>query len=122
MSPQVISLGYKENVTVAQIKQNTEMESHEEKVHKMIIQSKINDTKDVMKRKAVEIDKGKLDRAREAKSPMAGYAPTSMGSAAGRGSDLDSSTPTYSRPEPSFAAFKPTEKGPPRGMQLGKVG
>ena len=28
-----------------QVKQNTEMESHEEKLHKMIIQSKINDTK-----------------------------------------------------------------------------
>ncbi len=27
------------------MKQNTEMESHEEKLHKMIIQSKINDTK-----------------------------------------------------------------------------
>ena len=28
---EVISLGYKENVTVGQVKQNTEMESHEEK-------------------------------------------------------------------------------------------
>ena len=42
---QVISLGHKDNVTVTQVKQNTEMESHEEKLHKMIIQSKINDTK-----------------------------------------------------------------------------
>ena len=42
---EVISLGYKENVTVAQVKQNTEMESHEEKLHKMIIQSKVQDTK-----------------------------------------------------------------------------
>lgn len=42
---EVISLGYKENVTVSQVKQNIEMESHEEKLHKMIIQSKINDTK-----------------------------------------------------------------------------
>jgi hypothetical protein len=42
---EVISLGYKENVTVAQVKQNTEMESHEEKLHKMIIASKVSDTK-----------------------------------------------------------------------------
>ena len=42
---QVISLGHKDNVTVMQVRQNTEMESHEEKLHKMIIQSKINDTK-----------------------------------------------------------------------------
>ena len=42
---EVISLGYKENVTVGQVKQNTEMESHEEKLHKMIIASKVSDTK-----------------------------------------------------------------------------
>lgn len=57
---EVISLGHKENVTVAEVKQYTEMESHEEKLHKMIIQSKINDTKDIMKRKANEIDKNKV--------------------------------------------------------------
>ena len=54
---EVIALGHKENVTMTQVKTFTEMESHEEKLHKMIIQSKINDTKDVMKRKAMEIDK-----------------------------------------------------------------
>lgn len=42
---EVISMGHKENITVQQIRQNTDMESHEEKLHKMIIQSKINDTK-----------------------------------------------------------------------------
>jgi hypothetical protein len=31
------------------------MESHEEKLHKMIIQSKINDTKDIMKRKVSQL-------------------------------------------------------------------
>ena len=61
---EVISLGHKENITVQQVKQNCEMESHEEKLHKMIIQSKINDTKDIMKRKAMEIDKTKVDQKR----------------------------------------------------------
>jgi hypothetical protein len=42
--------------TPPQVKQNCEMESHEEKLHKMIIQSKINDTKDVMKRKVRRCD------------------------------------------------------------------
>ena len=58
---EIISLGYKENVTMAQVKTFTEMNSHEEKLHKMMIQSKINDTKDVMRRKATEIDKVKLE-------------------------------------------------------------
>ncbi|XP_058109186.1 coatomer subunit delta-like [Magnolia sinica] len=61
---EVISLGHKENVTFAQVKQYCEMESHEEKLHKLLMQSKINETKDVMKRKASEIDKSKIDKNR----------------------------------------------------------
>ena len=57
---EVISLGHKENVTVSDVKQYIEMESHEERLHKMIVQSKISDTKDIMKRKANEIDKSKV--------------------------------------------------------------
>ncbi|KAB1203151.1 Coatomer subunit delta [Morella rubra] len=56
---EVISLGHKENVTVALVKQHCEMESHEEKLHKLVLQSKINETKDHMKRKASEIEKSK---------------------------------------------------------------
>ena len=47
-------------MTVAQVKQYCEMESHEEKLHKLVLQSKINETKDVMKRKASEIEKSKV--------------------------------------------------------------
>ena len=57
---EVISLGHKENVTIFDVKQYIEMESHEERLHKMIVQSKISDTKDIMKRKANEIDKSKV--------------------------------------------------------------
>lgn len=57
---EVISLGHRENLTVAQVKQYCEMESHEERLHKLVLQSKINETKDVMKRKASEIDKSKV--------------------------------------------------------------
>ena len=62
---EVISAGHKENVPMNQIRTFMEMESHEEKLHKMIIQSKINDTKDVMKRKAMEIDKIKVEKKME---------------------------------------------------------
>ncbi|VAH18866.1 unnamed protein product [Triticum turgidum subsp. durum] len=54
---EAISLGNKENVTVQQVKQYCEMESHEEKAHKLMMQSKINETKDVMKKRASELDK-----------------------------------------------------------------
>nr|GMD47243.1 coatomer subunit delta-like [Ipomoea batatas] len=61
---EVISLGHKENINVVQVKQYCEMESHEEKLHKLVLQSKINETKDVMKRKASEIDKSKIEKNR----------------------------------------------------------
>ncbi|XP_048607764.1 coatomer subunit delta [Brassica napus] len=76
---EVLSLGHKEDVTVAQVKQYCEMESHEEQLHKLVMQSKINDTKDVMKRKANEIDKSKVEKTRGDKGGFSSMG--SMGSA-----------------------------------------
>ncbi|KAK9915694.1 hypothetical protein WJX75_002778 [Coccomyxa subellipsoidea] len=120
---EVISLGYKENVTVGQVKQNTEMESHEEKLHKMIIASKVSDTKDVMKRKAIEIEKNKMERARDGKAGVSTYVPSSISSISvsgnRSGADQDA-TPTYSRPDSGRVDLKP-QAGARKGMQLGKA-
>ncbi|CAI5491327.1 unnamed protein product [Closterium sp. Naga37s-1] len=59
---EVISLGHKENVTIAQVKQYTEMESTAEKQYKADMLSKINETKDLMKKKAQEIEKLRADK------------------------------------------------------------
>ncbi|XP_059456748.1 coatomer subunit delta-like [Corylus avellana] len=135
---EVISLGHKENVTVAQVKQYCEMESHEEKLHKLVLQSKINETKDIMKRKASEIDKSKIERGRGDKggfislqSMGSGRIESSFGdmnissgggggfgsgSGFGLSTDIESfSTKSKGRP-PSSATAPP--KG--LGMQLGK--
>lgn len=58
---EVISLGIKEKVTVSQVKQYCEMESHNKNLHKTLMQSKINETKGLMKKKAHEIDKSKVE-------------------------------------------------------------
>ncbi|PIN27059.1 Medium subunit of clathrin adaptor complex [Handroanthus impetiginosus] len=136
---EVISLGHKENVTVAQVKQYCEMESHEEKLHKLVLQSKINETKDVMKRKASEIDKSKIEKNRGEKggflslqSMGSGRIDTGFGSdttissnsggfGSGAGFGLSTEVETFSskpkgRP-PSSASAPP--KG--LGMQLGKT-
>ncbi|KAK1352177.1 Coatomer subunit delta [Heracleum sosnowskyi] len=86
---EVISLGHKENVTVTQVKQYCEMESHEEKLHKLVLQSKINETKDVMKRKASEIDKSKIEKNRGEKGGFMSL--QSMGSGS-FGSDMNISS------------------------------
>ncbi|KAL3154827.1 hypothetical protein ABBQ38_011369 [Trebouxia sp. C0009 RCD-2024] len=119
---EVISLGYKENVTLQQVRQNTEMESHEEKLYKMIIQSKRQEAIQNMRQKAQEIDRAKMESAKAGRG-MPAYAPSpSMGS---RAMDLDN-TPTYmsqtvptafSTGRPTDAAGKPAKKG----MQLGKA-
>ncbi|XP_057470292.1 coatomer subunit delta-like [Actinidia eriantha] len=135
---EVISLGHKENVTVAQVKQYCEMESHEERLHKLVMQSKINETKDVMKRKASEIDKSKIEKNRGEKGGFMSL--QSMGSSrieSGFGSDMNiSSSGTGFGSGSGFGlttdvdSFASKPKGrppssataPPKGlgMQLGK--
>ncbi|XP_074285200.1 coatomer subunit delta-like [Silene latifolia] len=130
---EVISLGHRESVTVAQVKQYCEMESHEEKLHKLVIASKISETKDVMKRKANEIDKSKIEKNKSYMSSMgsgslgnnfsemsisssnSNYGPSS---ALGLSTDMDSySTKPKVSSYPSTAANAPP-KG--MGMKLGK--
>ncbi|KAG6711330.1 hypothetical protein I3842_05G047500 [Carya illinoinensis] len=135
---EVISIGQKENVTVAQVKQYCEMESHEEKLHKLVLQSKINETKDIMKRKASEIDKSKIERNRGDKGGFMSL--QSMGSGRiessfsdmsisggggggfGSGSGFGLSTDVESFSSKSKGRPPSSATAPPKGlgMQLGK--
>ncbi|KAG4973794.1 hypothetical protein JHK87_030615 [Glycine soja] len=134
---EVISLGHAENVSVAQVKQYCEMESHEEKLHKLVMQSKINDTKDVMKRKANEIDKSKIEKNRGDKG---GFGPlqslgsgkiensfsdlsiTSSGPGFGSGSGFGLSSDVGSFSTKSKGGPTSSATAPPKGlgMKLGK--
>jgi len=58
---EVISIGVKENVTMEQIATFTEMDSHEEKLQKIILESKFNEAKEEARRKASAIDKNKAE-------------------------------------------------------------
>ncbi|CAN6326091.1 unnamed protein product [Urochloa humidicola] len=127
---EAISLGNKENVTVQQVKQYCEMESHEEKAHKLMMQAKINETKDVMKKKANELDKMRMERG---KLDKGGYSSISgprviektfsdmsiSGSGfGGLSTDMDSFTSKPKGGRPSQAATAP---GKGLGMKLGKT-
>ena len=54
----MISFGHRESVTLSQIKTYTEMDSHEEKLHQMIEQSKINEAREIAKKKQMEAEEG----------------------------------------------------------------
>ncbi|KAI3936033.1 hypothetical protein MKX01_021463 [Papaver californicum] len=134
---EAISLGHKESVSVTQVKQYCEMESHEEKLHKLVMQSKINETKDVMKRKASEIDKSKIDKNRGEKGGFM----SSMGSGRiensfsemsltsgggggfGSGSGFGSTTKVDSFANKPKGRPSASATAPPKGlgMQLGKT-
>ncbi|XP_031284637.1 coatomer subunit delta-like isoform X2 [Pistacia vera] len=133
---EVISLGHKENVTIAQVKQYCEMDSHEEKLHKLVLQSKINETKDVMKRKASEIDKSKIEKNRGEKGGYIslqsmgsgrienGFSDMSIsgGGGFGSGSGFGLSTDVESFSSKSKGRPPSSATAPPKGlgMQLGK--
>ncbi|KAJ1273987.1 hypothetical protein BS78_05G028800 [Paspalum vaginatum] len=128
-SDEAISLGNKENVTVQQVKQYCEMESHEEKAHKLMIQAKVNETKDRMKQKANELDKMRMERGKLDKGgyssisgPRVIEKPFSDMSISGSGlgglsTDMDSFA-TKPKGRPSTAA---TGAGKGFGMKLGKT-
>ncbi|XP_057976655.1 coatomer subunit delta [Malania oleifera] len=135
---EVISLGHKENVTVAQVKQYCEMDSHEERLHKLVLQSKINETKDVMKRKASEIDKSKIEKNRGDKggfmslqsmgsgrieSTFSDMSISSGGGGFGSGSGFGLSTDVDSFSSKSKGRPSASATAPPKGlgMQLGKT-
>ncbi|XP_010452406.1 PREDICTED: coatomer subunit delta [Camelina sativa] len=134
---EVISLGHKESVTVAQVKQYCEMESHEEKLHKLVMQNKINDTKDVMKRKANEIDKSKIEKNKPGFSSMSSmgsgrlessFNDLSISSGGGGGFGSGSGFGMISDVEPINTKPKDRSRSsvtaPPKssGMKLGKSG
>merc|ERR1719335_2024005 len=63
---EVVSFGYRESVTLSQIKTYCEMDSHEEKLHQMIEQSKINEAKEMAKRKQLELAKQRMTAGKDA--------------------------------------------------------
>ncbi|KAJ3669140.1 hypothetical protein LUZ60_011090 [Juncus effusus] len=130
-----ISLGNKENLTVAQVRQYCEMESHEEKLHKLVLQSKMNEAKDTMKRKANEIEKSKIEKGkfetggyssisgpRRSESGFSELNISSTGSGFGSGSGFGMSTDLDSFTSKTKDRAASSAKAPPKGlgMQLGK--
>lgn len=125
---EVLANGYRDNVTLSQVKTSLEMESYEEKVHNMILESKRKEAQEMAQQKAREIDKTKAEM-KKAKDGfgggMSGMGGGGMGSSGGGGGppvatrDASSFEESYSsRPVQAPAPSRPPMKG--KGMQLGK--
>lgn len=117
--------GHSENITVQQIRTNLEMESHEEKLHNMILKSKRDAAKTEMKRQQQRIKVEQRDRQRMERA--AGFS-ASTSSTAGFGSSSSSagfgSSGYNSAPSPPSSSQQRSSTPPPAaakatGMKLG---
>lgn len=111
---EVVALGYRESVNLAQIRTFTEMESHDEKLFLAVRKSQENETKATMRRKAKELQQAKRDDIRRG-------GPGRMTSGGGfgnngikSGSDILAQTLA---PEPSVPKSAPSRNN--RAMKLG---
>jgi hypothetical protein len=125
---EVLSLGYRESITLQGIRTNLEMNSHEEKLSQMIRQSKESEAKLEMKRQAEKLQQKKINvpssnssmgggGGRPTSGSMQGFGPsssTNLPSSVGTttGKDTKTTTPT------GTGTAAPTGKKP--GLQLGK--
>lgn len=126
--------GHSENINIQQIRVNMEMESHEEKLHNMIQESKRAAAKDDMKRNMTRIKEEQRERARMERAGMGssfGNQMSSFGSSSNsfgrspRAADSYSSS-TSSGPVTSPTSYSRSEPEPSRpavskaaGMKLG---
>ncbi|BFZ14213.1 hypothetical protein BsWGS_17252 [Bradybaena similaris] len=119
---EIIALGYRENVNLAQIRTFTDMDSHEEKVFQAVRQTQEKEARDQMKKKAREIQQKNKEMAKSGRTP--GF---SSGGGFGGGTYRSEVTPvidagstvdvpaksSYSKPS------KPTITGPSKALKLG---
>ncbi|EDO33668.1 predicted protein [Nematostella vectensis] len=119
---EIVALGYRENVNLAQIRTFTEMDSHEEKVFQAVRQTQEREAKEEMKKRAKELQAAKVAAAkgRGGRVAMPGFG--GMGSSSTK-SDISSGNmdtvpiidPTPA-PKPSYPS-RPAGSG--KAMKLG---
>lgn len=81
--------GHSENINLQQVRVNMDMESHEEKLHNMILESKRAAAKDDMKRNMTRIKEQQRERARLERAGVGG---SGVGSGGGFGSQTSFSS------------------------------
>lgn len=131
---EILSLGHKEHVSLQQIRTFLEMDSHEEKLHQIIMESKMNEARDEARRKAEEIDKQKARMKDMLNKDSSGFGSDSMGSSSPpfsnpyTNSSSLSDTPSYANVHSTSStttttrdAQPKTKRKPIKGMKIRKA-
>jgi len=116
---EIVALGYRENVNLAQIRTFTEMDSHEEKVFQAVRQTQEKEARDQMKKRAKEIQQRnkELSKGRPGFNSGGGFGNSSYRSEISpvidTGSSIDTPKPQYNKPN------KPMMSGGGKALKLG---
>jgi len=116
---EIVALGYRESVNLAQIRTFVEMDSHEEKVYNAVRQTQERDAKIKMREKAKELQRAKLETARGGgggKKTGVGSASSYSGQGGFSSSPSSEATPAEP-PRPAYSA--PPRKTNSKAMKLG---
>lgn len=117
---EVCSFGYRENLTLPQIKNFLEMDSHEEKIQEIIEKNKELEANEERKRRAKQLDQQRKELVRRGGSQTGSSSMHSGGysSVSSRSTYVESSAPS----QPAFESKLSKTSSAPRGkgMALGK--
>ncbi|XP_048839286.1 coatomer subunit delta-like [Brienomyrus brachyistius] len=118
---EIVALGYRENVNLAQIRTFTEMDSHEEKVFRAVRETQEREAKAEMRRKAKELQQARRDAERSGKKApgFGGFGSSGM-TGANAGSIITDTLIEPEKPKVTPAPMRPT--GPSKALKLGARG
>ncbi|XP_028400198.1 coatomer subunit delta-like [Dendronephthya gigantea] len=117
---EIVALGYRENVNLAQIRTFTDMDSHEEKVFQAVIETQQREAKELMKRKAKELQAARLAAAKgkpTARSSMTGFGGNGKSNDSNISVEITPTEPVVSKPS---RPARPV--GSNKAMKLGSKG
>lgn len=127
---EIVALGYRESVNLAQIRTFVEMDSHEEKVYQAVRQTQEREAKNKMREKAKELHRQKMENAKRgikggssSYGGSGGFGANSTMSAMGGGSNFKSSADNVTSDVPR-SSYTPISKpaGPTKAMKLTNKG
>ncbi|XP_034653650.1 coatomer subunit delta [Drosophila subobscura] len=117
---EIVALGYRESVNLAQIKTFVEMDSHEEKVYQAVRQTQEREARQKMREKAKELQRQRMEASKRGGPSMGGFSgrsggfsSDSFGSSGMSGVSSSAHAPSIeldSKPISSKAAVKPSSR------------
>lgn len=123
---EIVTLGYRENLTMSQIKTFLDMESHEERIQEIIARNKELEASEERKRRAKQLEMQRKEMSRSQRAGAGGMG-GGMGSGMG-GMGRQSSYPAFTPSAPTqpvpdtYDSYEASKKAPAKPLALGKKG